>query len=312
MKNDLAIKDGLSHIERYASKEEVQSCIDAIHEIACSTDDRSPNGAYLVLSECFSALSLKSLIKEKNVVEAKKYANMSSHTMRLVVQLKPYEQAYSQGFDLLYPLLSDNSDLIHWHSQYQLSNFILDRKSPRVLNPEKYEYHSAQPRIAMQKDWETLVERSEFILKNPPKKNKYYIVDHQFYLALAKGDTVLMEQAIYELVSPKIARHRNKELQWGIERRLINGWGLILAKLAYHLGYELDIDSPWIPQEWLPVQPLENYNLPYDFLSDFDLFTPFEPKDGVWCGDVARFSPRPLCQAPLSFNEIKEMLGAYP
>jgi hypothetical protein len=50
-----------------------------------------------------------------------------------------------------------------------LSNFFLHQKNPRALNPEKYEYHSVQPRLALQKDWETLVERSEFILKNPPK-----------------------------------------------------------------------------------------------------------------------------------------------
>jgi hypothetical protein len=60
------------------------------------------------------------------------------------------------------------------------------------------------------------------------------MVDHHFYLALAKGDTVGMEQAIQDIVSPKISRHRNNELQWGLEKRLINSWGVFLSKLAYY------------------------------------------------------------------------------
>jgi hypothetical protein len=76
-----------------------------------------------------------------------------------------------------------------------------------------------------------------------------------------------------------------------LEERLINGWGVILAKLAYHLGYELNIDSPWIPHELLPVEPLAEYKLPYEFLSDFDLFTPFQAKEGLWCGDIVQFHP---------------------
>lgn len=297
------LEEGLDHIRIRASDERIQNSVDAYYATI-----NSPRPALGGLFKGYSAKCLMDLKKNENILNSKLNAYIAGFSRRKVIGLKPFEQAYSQGFDLLYPLISDNQELLHWHSQYQLSNFFFDRKAPRALNPEKYEYHSVQPRLALQKDWETLVERSEFILKNPPKKNKYYLIDHQFYIALAKGDTVAMEQAIHELVSPKVARHRNNELQWGLEERLINGWGVILSKLAYHLGYELNIDSPWIPQEWLPVEPLAEYKLPYEFLSDFDLFTPFQAKEGLWCGDVVRFSPRPPSEKPLSFSEIREVL----
>jgi hypothetical protein len=301
------ISEGITHIASYTKDEEIESCINAVN-LTTSSPGKSPGPALRILSDCHSALCLKSLIVDKNIMKSKWHAYVSAFCQRLVIQLKPYDQAYAQGFDLLYPLISDNKQLLDWHSQYELSNFFYDRKTPRAINTEKYEYHSVQPRLALQKNWALLVERSELVLANPFKKNKFYIIDHQFYIALANGDTIAMEQAIHELISPKIARHRNKELQRGLERRLINGWGVILTKLAYYLGYELNVDSQWIPQEWLPVKPLDDYNLPYDFLQKFELYTPFEAESGLWCGDVTRFSPRLDHDNALTFQEIESYL----
>ncbi|MFT6904834.1 MAG: hypothetical protein ACJAS1_001488 [Oleiphilaceae bacterium] len=202
------LEEGLDHIKSRASDERTQDSVNAVYATISS-----PGPALRGLNKAYSAKSLIELKLNGNILKSKHHAYVASYCKRKVINLKPYDQAYSQGFDLLYPLISDNQELLHWHSQYQLSNFFFDRKAPRALNAEKYEYHSVQTRLALQKDWETLVECSEFILKNLPKKNKYYLIDHQFYIALAKGDAVAMEQAIHELVSPKIARHRNNELQ---------------------------------------------------------------------------------------------------
>ena len=41
---------------------------------------------------------------------------------------------------------------------------------------------------------------------------------------------------------------------------------MIYAKIAWRSGYEVEVDLPCIPKEWLPVTPLDNYDEHYDFL----------------------------------------------
>jgi hypothetical protein len=61
---------------------------------------------------------------------------------------------------------------------------------------------------------------------------------------LAKGDVPAMETALAELVAPKVRVNRQKELGFGLTEKLMYGWGVILAKLAWYHGYEVDVDSP--------------------------------------------------------------------
>ncbi len=34
---------------------------------------------------------------------------------------------------------------------------------------------------------------------------------------------------------------------------------------------QLNIDTPWIPKEWLPVEPLLEYPEPWEFMKEFDI-----------------------------------------
>jgi hypothetical protein len=40
------------------------------------------------------------------------------------------------------------------------------------------------------------------------------------------------------------------------------------AKLAWRKGIEVEVNSPLIPSELLPVRPLEHYDIPYKFLTE--------------------------------------------
>lgn len=303
------VEAGLSHIRIDSEQDKISDLLGYINSsLAGEGNPLEPPIRSLV--RVHKALALVSFFQDGNLEGLKSHAYKASFLARRVIHFKPYKQAYAQGYDLLYPLLSESSKLIHWHSQYQLPNFMMDRKKIRCFDLEKYEYHSVQPRLALQKDWTTLVERSEKALATKMKKNKLYEIDHRFYISLAKGDKCGMEDAIHVLTSPKVARHRNNELQWGIEQRLISGWGVILAKLAYWLGYELDIDSPWIPMEWLPISSPNHDEYPYDFLEGFDVFSSFDEVSNGWCDGISRFSPRDeQNDTPLSFDEISRMLG---
>ncbi len=208
---------------------------------------------------------------------------------------------------LLYSLLANHAPSIHWHSQFQVGNLHPTNGVPDCFNPDKYGFLSMQTRLALQGDWENLSRRAELWLSEPRKIKKSYDVDQRFYIALANGDKGKMEEAIRELVSPKYNRIRASENFWGLEERLFSGWGVLLAKIAFYHGFELDIGSPWIPNDWLNYSPAEDVEMPYDFVDQRDLFEPFENDPKYWC-DVELLSPRPLGEIPLSYDEIQSIL----
>ncbi|WP_460752087.1 Imm49 family immunity protein, partial [Marinomonas epiphytica] len=96
-------------------------------------------------------------------------------------------------------------------------------------------------------------------------------IDQQFYLALAKGDLHGMEAAIKELVSPRKMNHRKEWDSSAFMQGLVVPSALKYSKLAIRHGYELDIDSPNLPKEWLPVKPLERYEDEFDFMKAYSI-----------------------------------------
>lgn len=52
----------------------------------------------------------------------------------------------------------------------------------------------------------------------------------------------------------------------GYAADLISTEAVIYAKIAWFHGYEVRVDSPYIPTEWLSVEPLAKYNCSYSFL----------------------------------------------
>lgn len=96
-----------------------------------------------------------------------------------------------------------------------------------------------------------------------PKKEEGLKDDFEFYKALHNNDKAKMEEVLEKLVSPKIHKKRNDNL---ILNQYISLQALGYAKLAWRRGIEVDVNSNLIPKELLPVQPLDNYEIPYEFL----------------------------------------------
>ena len=100
-------------------------------------------------------------------------------------------------------------------------------------------------------------------LKRLPKKEEGLKDDYEFYKALHNGDKAKMEEILEKLVSPKIHKKRNDN---PILNQYISLPALGYAKLAWRKGIEVDVNSNLIPKELLPIQPLDNYEIPYEFL----------------------------------------------
>ncbi|MET3183773.1 UNVERIFIED_ORG: hypothetical protein ABIC43_006965 [Variovorax guangxiensis] len=168
-------------------------------------------------------------------------------------------------------LVSDHARLIEFYASFKPSdNFWIRRTS----NPREHAFRHYQMTLALRGDWEELARRAQEQLDAQPPKLKRFMVDQRFYLALARGDKAGMEEALAELTSPKVAKLRNEQLGFGYTHFFIGTHATMYAKIAWRAGYEIEVDTPYIPKEWLPIHPLEKYEDPYPFMRAYDADAP--------------------------------------
>lgn len=268
---------GLQHVEPHAVDDSFTE--DAIKLI---TEGRgSRRGCLGTLHSSVQAKSLVAWFRDGDLQTHKYWAYIAAKLRVMIYHLKPDE--WFPAYEHLYALLSDHEEIIRWYSQNKAS-YLIKGKSKDRDNPNQPAFHGYQALLALNAEWDELRKRCEQVLSMEIKKDRKYLIDHRFYLGLANGDLVGMEAALTELTSSKIARVRNHEMAFGLTENLIATHATIYAKIAWRYGYKLDINTPWIPKAWLPVQPLETYDEPWDFMREFDIFTPFD-------GELSVFSP---------------------
>lgn len=269
----------LNHVIKNAEFEEgIQRKIDYITEQkgdVCFCTRRLKSYAH--------ANAVVSWFRDHNLTAFKEWCYICAKLERMVFQHVPFE--WFPAYKFFSPLLSDNAEIIDWYRQHRISYDYDNSDIKDRNNPKQPAFHGYQMLLALNHEWDLLGQRCEQILSMELKKDKKYLIDHRFYLALAKGDKAGMEAVLTELTSPKIAKVRNHEFAFTFTEHFIATHAVIYAKLAYVCGYELDLDSVWIPNEWLAVQPLNHYPQPWGFLKQFDLWTPFE--------DYEDWSPHP-------------------
>lgn len=210
----------------------------------------------------------------------------------------------ADGRKLLYALLVNDMELLHWHKQFTLP-FLGGGVNERLYKqPYDYQHLCLQIRLALQQDLDLLGERSEHALSVEPKKNKLYRVDYQFFKGFALRDSNLMQAALDELLTPKVLRHRHGD--WPRESYFFAAWAMIYYKLAQLAGFELEVDNPWMPKAWLPVLSMESIPSSFDFIDEFDIFTPFfDNPDSQWCKNASQFTPRRAQEPLLMFREVE-------
>lgn len=246
----------------------------------------SRSGCLVVLSSNFQSISMTSFFRERELSKMKQWSYLSSKVEILRHHMNPGESYLTE--QLLWPLISDKEEIIDWYRQHH-AVYELDKKvsGGDKNDPKSWMFYRYQSWLALNERWEELGERCERILamQDEIKKDRAYLIDHRFYLALAKGDKAAMETVLAEKTSPA-QRKRRYEQESGLTRDFIDSYAVIFAKLAWRNGYEVEVDTPWIPKEWLPVRPLQSYEDPWPFMQSFDIWQPFE-------GEWAPWSPKP-------------------
>ncbi|EXB48757.1 Imm49 family immunity protein [Acinetobacter sp. 1000160] len=275
LKNNEVFQKALAHVIQHAEfNENTVSLIDYITHnkgdvLFCTR----------MLGNYAEANAMVSWFRDDDLIAFKQWCFIAAKLKRMVFQFDPID--WFPAYEHLYALLSDNEEIISWYRQHRVSydrqSSIKDRDNPR-----KPDFHGYQLILALNQEWELLRERCELILSTELKKDRKYLIDHRFYLALANGDKTEMEKVLTELTSPKISKIRNHEFAFTFTEHFISTFAVIYAKLAWRNGYQLDINTPWIPKEWLPIQPLDEYPEPWDFMKEFDLWTEFDGEYASW------------------------------
>ncbi len=98
------------------------------------------------------------------------------------------------------------------------------------------------------------------------KSKAKYVSDQEFFLALADQDVSGMEAALERLTQPQLVRSRSSD-ESGYTGDLIFRPAVVYAKIAWHHGHKVKVNSPLVPAEWLPMEPLPRYEETYAFLS---------------------------------------------
>lgn len=204
---------------------------------------------------------------------------------KLTIMYSNYDSSRLSTYSSLYFLCSNHPQLIDWYQQ--LINFCpgsnVGQKGD-INNPNYWDFWWKQHLLAIAGQWDILRERSQFALDFNVKKRKRHLIDHRFYIALANQDKTQMEEILAEMTSPAVAKFRNFSFELGATENLMATYATLFAKIAWMHGIEVETNSRWIPKEWLPMTPLDHYEEPWSFLSEYDIYTPFN-------GNLADRSP---------------------
>lgn len=161
-----------------------------------------------------------------------------------------------------YVLLSDSKALIERYSNLKHSYY-----EKMIINGSSSTSYIIQ--CLMKDDWAEF-ERVMPIMKTKTLK-KYPVMqlDYDFFEALAERNKAKLEGVLASFVTPKIHNQRNKHHI--LLNEFISHPALGYAKLAWLKGIEVEVNSPLIPKELLPVKPLDEYHNEYSFLYDIPL-----------------------------------------
>ena len=243
---------------------------------------------------------------EPDIVQFRAYVYQSALWKYLSHRLSPGIAVYGKDCSTFHTILSNDENLIHWYSQYLWPAFdsmvLRQAKDPDCMCLSDEAALGLQLRLVLQRDWKRVRERSLAALARPECfRRKNDLLLWKFYLALTEGDVKTMQKLVLSLTAADARQ------ALGNNRFSDNAVALvavIMAKLAYREGYELDVETPWIPTEWLGDDKPDT-SLLMDEVKDIDVFQPLEIEiKGEFNKDYSHLNPRPIGQPPLTFDDF--------
>jgi hypothetical protein len=224
----------------------------------------SPKGSVMRLGSHAEAKAMSCWFEEHDVPSMRQWSYVAARPQMLVYRFETDTSGpFGKTLGLMKPRLSNNKLVIDWFARYDAAYDLT-----RAENHKTHDFLAYQAIVALRGEWPRLLERCERVLANPPgaSREQNYLGDHKFFLALARQDKSAMEDALRAMVSPRAVKNRADD-DSGFGADLISAAGVIYAKIAWLHGHEVQVDSPYIPAEWLPNTPLEHHDDHYNFLA---------------------------------------------
>ncbi len=235
-----------------------------IEEQKCLKELLIPDYNKVYISMCIIEanvdLATNEIYNTLNYSQAKKYFYKAAMTKIYLHEKFDYERYTSSNIFLVstgfsYAIISDSSSLINRYLLFK-DNFLDTFGSA----------FGKAIQASIQNDDIELSKQIEKLVKHTNKKNiaKHYIGCVNAFKGVLQKDKSLIELGIKELLSS-----HNKQEHQAVVKDFLNIEALTLAKLAYRKGIELNIESPLLPKEMIPVKELEHYE-GYKFFSEID------------------------------------------
>ncbi len=217
---------------------------------------------------------------------------------------------YVNGHDLsfLTVITRGSSDLNLWMSQALAVGFEYMQNVPRKPDyPDcmclgSFSSRGLQLKLILQKDWKRVEERAKLVLSNPHCVKKKELLLWEFDLALVNGDVAEMSRIVTKMASP--AGHRYFEQLDSVTYRVISLAGYAYTRLARFFGFDLVIETPWVPKELIEVDLFDSSKM-LDQFSGKDIWNSYEVhfNDSAFTKDYSQLAPRADKENKVTFDE---------
>ncbi|HVX57120.1 MAG TPA: hypothetical protein VHA37_05290, partial [Candidatus Saccharimonadales bacterium] len=216
----LSVEKGLAHVGGHMESHKERECV-RLEYINTNTGD--PEACKGGLRKLAITSSLMAWFADRDLSKCKQEAYIAGKIDRILYQKDPNRGIWGALYErnaMLWPLLSDHSQLVAWFGTFDA----VDLK--RASKGGTFEFETYQAKLALRGEWDKLRERSERFLADVPKRMARFTPDNRFYLALAKGDVAAMESALAEMVTPE-------ERKWRNEDQGYTGWFIVQEAVIY-------------------------------------------------------------------------------
>ncbi len=287
------IEAGLKHIGSHSFPEDFETAINTMYRL-WDEERHSASSPLTGISIKFDVLALRSVFVQRNITSAKRWFYASARADSLANQVRRnWDSAACHPTFFYTVLLSDHKPLIHWFGQFLLPVCYGGIKATaKWRKPGSYEHFCVQFGRAITGQWTVLAEECEKGIQTGGK----HLLDYRFMLALAQQDLAAMEAVLALQFQGRDFNKRRTDFAFGSIERLMHGWGVIYCKIAQLHGFDLLLDTPWIPAELIPFKPLPDgeYKTGIELIDGYDIFTPFNdnPEHAIYKFPSV-FSPKP-------------------
>lgn len=170
--------------------------------------------------------------------------------MAAQMESEPCGDAFAGYAPFLYGLLSDSPEVYDWltHAELKDRDYV---KGPHFL------FHQFQ--LVLRRDDEVLRETIALVAQKGSKRDKALAQSGQdFFSLLLKQDKEGLQALIENQAKIKSVHE--------LEGQFLAGYAVIHAKLCWYRGIEVQIENPLVPMALMPIEPLDTYDVEYDFL----------------------------------------------